>query len=101
MKLLAITVTIALPLLAVDRPVESFRTKAGELKITPIRHASLMLEADGTIIHVDPWHEGNYDALPAADVILITDIHGDHMDPAAIAKVKKSGTVFSHRRPWP
>jgi L-ascorbate metabolism protein UlaG (beta-lactamase superfamily) len=32
--------------------------------------------------------------LPPADFILITDIHGDHMDPKAIAKVEKAGTVI-------
>ena len=38
-----------------QRPVETFTTKAGAVKITPIRHASLMIEAGGKVIHVDPW----------------------------------------------
>jgi L-ascorbate metabolism protein UlaG (beta-lactamase superfamily) len=29
--------------------------------------------------------------VPKADVILITDIHGDHLNPAIIGKLKKSG----------
>ena len=62
--------------------------------MTPIRHASLMLEADGQVIQVDPYSQGNYDGLPAADIILITDIHGDHMDPKAIEKVRKAGTTI-------
>src|SRR6476620_3800454 len=72
-----------------QRPVETFSTKAGELRVTPVRHASLMIEAGGKVIHVDPWSQGNYDGLPKADLILITDIHGDHMDPNAIATIKK------------
>lgn len=79
-------------LLATDRPVATFATSAGEVKITPIRHASMMIEAGGKVIHVDPWSQGNYDGLPPADLLLITDIHGDHLDPAAIAKVTKEGT---------
>ena len=75
------------------RPVEEFKTSAGTLKITAIRHASLMIEAGGQVIHVDPYSQGNYEGLPAADVILITDIHGDHMDPKAIEKVRKVGTT--------
>lgn len=74
------------------RPVEEFNTKAGKLKITPIRHASLVIEAGGKVLHVDPWKEGNYDGIPKADLILITDIHGDHMDVDAIAKVSKPET---------
>ncbi len=76
----------------IQRPVETFQTKAGELKITPIRHASMMIEAGGKVIHMDPWSQGNFDGLPKADLILITDIHGDHMDPKAIELVRKSGT---------
>ena len=32
--------------------------------------------------------------LPAADYILITDIHGDHMAPAVVDRLKKPGTVI-------
>jgi L-ascorbate metabolism protein UlaG (beta-lactamase superfamily) len=84
---------LALPLAAQpQRPVEEFPTSAGPLKITPVRHASTMIEAGGQVVHIDPWSQANYDGLPQADLILITDIHGDHMDAKAIEKVKKAGT---------
>ena len=76
------------------RPVQEFPTSAGVVKITPIQHASLMLEAGGQVIHIDPWSSGNYDGLPQADLILITDIHGDHMDPKILPRVSKSTTVI-------
>lgn len=76
-----------------QRPVDAFNTKAGLVKITIIRHASLMIEAGGKVIHVDP-SQGNFDGLPKADLILLTDIHGDHLDQATIAKVRKPSTVF-------
>jgi L-ascorbate metabolism protein UlaG (beta-lactamase superfamily) len=84
----------ALAVAQLKRPVQEFQTSAGVVKITPIQHASLMVEAGGKVIHIDPWSNGNYDGLPAADLILITDIHGDHMDPKALQKVTKSGTVI-------
>ena len=82
----------AAALLAQNRPVETIKASKGDIRVTPIRHASLMLEFGGKVIHVDPWSQGNYTDLPRADLILITDIHGDHLDPKAIALVKKEGT---------
>ena len=79
---------------APSRPVQEFSTSVGTVRITPIQHATLMIEAGGKVIHVDPWSSGNYDGLPAADLILITDIHGDHMDPKILPKVQKAGTVI-------
>jgi hypothetical protein len=70
------------------KPAEEFKTRAGTLKITPIMHAALAIEAGGQEIVVDPAM-GDYSALPKADVILITDIHGDHLAPEQIAKLRK------------
>ena len=91
---MASLILAALPVLAQPtRPVQEFSTRQGVVKITPVQHASLMIEGGGKVIHVDP-SQGNYEGLPPADFILITDIHGDHMDPKAIAKVQKAGTVI-------
>jgi L-ascorbate metabolism protein UlaG (beta-lactamase superfamily) len=84
--------TFALAASAAGKP-EEFKTSAGTLTITPIQHASLMIQAGGQVIHVDPA-QGNFDGLPAADLILITDIHGDHLSAPTIAKVKKASTVI-------
>lgn len=72
---------------------EEFATSKGTVQIIPIQHASLMLKAAGKVMYVDPA-QGAYDGLPKADYILITDIHGDHMAPAVVNKVKKPSTVI-------
>lgn len=92
MRTLLVSCSLVLPLLAQQRPIQKFSTSAGELAITPIRHASMMIEAGDKVVHVDPWSQGNYEGLPKADIILITDVHGDHMDPKAIEQVRKPGT---------
>jgi len=76
----------------VHRASDEFSTAAGPVKITPVRHASMLIEAGGKNIYVDPWSQGNYDGLPPADLILITDIHGDHMDKSLVDKLSKPGT---------
>jgi L-ascorbate metabolism protein UlaG (beta-lactamase superfamily) len=70
------------------------KTSAGDLVITPIKHASLMLQFGGKVIHVDPTAQGDYSSMPRADYILITDIHGDHMDKATVDKLKKDTTIL-------
>lgn len=71
---------------------DELATSAGAVTITPVRHASLMLQAGGKVIHVDPWGAANYQNLPAADLVLLTHDHGDHFDPAALEKVVKADT---------
>jgi L-ascorbate metabolism protein UlaG (beta-lactamase superfamily) len=45
------------------------------------------------VIHVDPYGKlTDYSALPKADVVLITHAHGDHLDPAALAAIRKPET---------
>jgi L-ascorbate metabolism protein UlaG (beta-lactamase superfamily) len=74
------------------RPTGTFPTSSGPVKITPIYHASLLIEASGKAIYLDPAKPGNFAGLPPADLILVTDIHGDHMDPSAISALSKPGT---------
>jgi L-ascorbate metabolism protein UlaG (beta-lactamase superfamily) len=74
------------------RPTQAFDTSAGPVKITPVFHASTVIEAGGKVIYLDPAKPSDFTGLPPADLILITDIHGDHMDPAAVAAVGKGGT---------
>ena len=76
------------------RPSQTFDTSAGPVVITPIYHASLLIEAGGKRIYLDPAKPANFSGLPPADLILITDIHGDHMDPGAIASLSNPETVI-------
>lgn len=63
----------------------------GDVIITPIAHSSLQIEYAGTVIQVDPWSEGDYSASRPADLVLITDTPGHHLDPAAISALRKPG----------
>jgi L-ascorbate metabolism protein UlaG (beta-lactamase superfamily) len=53
----------------------------GNIIVQPIFHAALVLQWNGKSIYVDPYNGADaYKALQKPDLVLITDIHGDHMD---------------------
>lgn len=69
-------------------------TSGGDLAITFVGHASLIFEYNDKVIHVDPWtQQGDYDTLPKADLILVTHEHRDHLDLAAIEKIRTLQTL--------
>jgi len=94
MKAVAVLLSAGLIVYGAARQGDVFNTSAGPLKITPIQHASLMIEAGGKVIQVDPVNPPYYKNLPAPDLILITDIHGDHLSAPTIGAIRKPGTVI-------
>jgi L-ascorbate metabolism protein UlaG (beta-lactamase superfamily) len=76
-------------------PPDVLQTTMGPLSIQPIVHASLVLTVDGKVIYADPTGGAtNYLGIAPPDIILITDIHGDHFDTATLAAVKTASTVL-------
>ena len=74
--------------------MDTFKTKNNlDVKITFIKHGSLMINFNEVIIQIDPVSEyANYKEFPKADLILITHEHSDHFDKKAIRELKKSNT---------
>ena len=101
MRLLIAMTGMIIPLLTLQGGLmagfesDRFPTSAGELEITFIGHGTLMAAWNGRIVHIDPVSaEADYSRMPKADLILVTHEHSDHLDPAAIAAVRKPGTVL-------
>jgi len=73
-------------------------SRAGPVVIQPIYHGTVRLEIGNQVWWIDPWSKAKLPDTPEANVVLITDIHQDHMDAAALAKVAVSGaTVIAPR----
>src|SRR5712675_116449 len=97
MKAMLIAVSAAFTLLftlaaGAAAQTQTFSTSAGTVKITPLNQASTLIEAGGKTIYLDPVKPVKFAGMAKADLILITDIHGDHMDPDSIKDVSKPDT---------
>ena len=69
-------------------------TSGGNLEVTFIGHGTLMFAYGGKIIHIDPFSKlVDYATQPKADIILLTHHHRDHLDPAALEKLRTDETI--------
>lgn len=68
-------------------------TKDGNLIIHPINHATLALGWTTLTLYVDPVGDGRqFAGLPKPDLILLTDIHGDHLNADTLKAVTTDKT---------
>jgi L-ascorbate metabolism protein UlaG (beta-lactamase superfamily) len=90
-KTRALVVVVALLTAGVAAAADRFPADGGDIEITPIIHSSVQIEHAGTVIQVDPWSVGDLSDAKPADLILITDDLGHHLDPSAIRQLRKPG----------
>ena len=67
---------------AAQRPApDQIKTDKGMLTVQPITHGTLVLAWNQKTIYVDPYNGAKgFEGQKAPDLVLITDIHPDHLD---------------------
>jgi L-ascorbate metabolism protein UlaG (beta-lactamase superfamily) len=64
-----------------------------EFEVHPISHATMVLQWDGHTIYVDPVGGASaFEGHPAPDLIVVTDIHGDHLNVETLQAVSVAKT---------
>ena len=66
-----------------------------DVEIIPISHATAILNWNNKVLYIDPI--GGVEAFegkPQPDIILVTDIHGDHLNAATLEAVSQESTVL-------
>ena len=79
-----------------QRPnADKLKTNSGELTIQPILHGTLVLQFNDKTIYIDPYGgEKAFKNIKSPDLILITDIHGDHLNTKTLDAIKTDGVPF-------
>lgn len=63
------------------------------IKITPVSHATAVINWDEIVFYTDPTGGADaFENMAEPDFILITDIHGDHMDPETLKALNLGNT---------
>ena len=86
-----IAVLALVPAAGLVAAADKFPARGGDVEITPLIHSSVQIEHAGTVIQVDPWSVGDLSRAKRADLILITDDVGHHLDVKAIQQLRKPG----------
>jgi len=86
-----VAVLAALSPAALAIAADRFPATGGDIEITPLIHSSVQIEHAGMVIQVDPWSAGDLSRAKRADLILITDDVGHHLDVKAIQQLRKPG----------
>lgn len=81
--------------LSLSAQPEMIATKKGDLKVTPIVHSTMVMQWKNRTIFVDPYGGADkFSAFGTPDLVLITDIHGDHMNKETLSGLDLSKTTL-------
>ncbi|OBX18410.1 MULTISPECIES: MBL fold metallo-hydrolase [Bizionia] len=68
---------------------------ASDIKITPVEHASMVINFNDISIYVDPVGEAiRYAGFKSPTFIIITDIHGDHLDVKTLEAINTTNSII-------
>ncbi|MEZ4317740.1 MAG: MBL fold metallo-hydrolase [Myxococcota bacterium] len=84
---------IAAALAGTGARTTTLETGAGTVTFFAAGHGTVRVDAPGTTVWIDPWSETDLSG-PKADLVLVTDVHFDHLDAAAAAQVAGPKAVF-------
>lgn len=89
----ALAVGLAATAEAKESDLRRIATNRGDLIVHPIRHATVVLTWSGKTFYIDPVGGAKaFESFPRPDLVLVTDIHGDHLDGETLRAVVGEAT---------
>ena len=79
----------------ITQEVSKKKSAETDYKITPVSHATAIVEYNGKTIYIDPVGGiATFSNYKTADVVFITHGHGDHLDVATLTAIDNSNCIF-------
>ena len=92
MKARIIALMLIMPVLLTQ--VFAQDTIKDEITFTPVEHATMIIRTPKVTIYVDPVGNADlYQTFARPDIILITHIHRDHLDPTLVRTLRHAKTT--------
>ena len=95
MRKFILSILLGAAILNSNAQVQTISTNSGDLQIQPVMHATFVMNYNGKSFYVDPTGGPSaFGGMAPPDVIIITDIHGDHCDPKTIDSIRTANTII-------
>ncbi|MFT6755301.1 MAG: L-ascorbate metabolism protein UlaG (beta-lactamase superfamily) [Urechidicola sp.] len=93
--ILALLLSVFLLPINAQSSADIIKTNEGDITLHPIKHGTLVITFNNKTIYVDPYGgaEG-FKGFNKPDIILITDIHGDHLNLETLEGLDTKNTLF-------
>ena len=73
---------------------DKIKTAKGDLEVHPVRHGTVVFNWNGKTVFVDPVGSAAlFKPYGVPDLVLVTDIHGDHFNKGTLEAIVKDKTV--------
>jgi L-ascorbate metabolism protein UlaG (beta-lactamase superfamily) len=95
MRKFILSILLGATILNSNAQVQTIPTNSGDLQIQPVMHATFVMNYNGKSFYIDPTGGPSaFAGMALPDVIIITDIHGDHCDPKTIDSIRTANTII-------
>jgi L-ascorbate metabolism protein UlaG (beta-lactamase superfamily) len=95
MRKFILSILLGATILNSNAQVQTIPTNSGDLQIQPVMHATFVMNYNGKSFYIDPTGGPSaFAGMAPPDVIIITDIHGDHCDPKTIDSIRTANTII-------
>lgn len=92
--LLALFLTLSTIVSQAQPTADLIRARHSDIRVQPVGHGSLILEWNSEVIYVDPYGADKYTGQKDPTIILITDIHGDHLNIETLEAINSKNAKF-------